>query len=373
MKILLDARPHRYRFSGTGRYTLELAAALGALFRETGDELCVVASPANSDELAARGLESIRESAVEPESSASQEVIKKIAAETKPDVYHTTNAVCPPLATVPSVLTLHDCIPLRCAFESTPQERVAFAAQTADALRICTRAIAVSETTFNDAREYFPEQIGKIRVVKFGVSDSFKPTSAAEHERAAAHLNLKRPYILYLGNNLRHKNLVALFEGYAHASPLLHGIRLALGGYGCEPAPRHLAAIAKHKLDDLVMWIGRIPADDIPAVFGAASAFVMPSLYEGFSMPLTEAMACGIPVACSDIPVFREICGEAAAYFNPENPETIAQALITAATDNIARNRIRAAGLDRVHLFDWRVTAAKTLEVYRETLDDKKR
>ena len=371
MKILLDARPHRYRFSGTGRYALELAAALGALFRETGDELCVVASPANSEELAARGVESIRESAVEPESPDSREVIHKIAADAKPDIYHTTNAVCPPLATIPSVLTLHDCIPLRCAFESTPQERVAFAAQIADALKICSRAIAVSETTFEDAREYFPAQFGKIRVVRHGVSDAFKPTSAAEHERAVEHLGLRRPYILYLGNSLRHKNLVALFDGYAHAAPLLHGVRLALGGYGCEQAPRHSAAIAKHGLEDLAVWIGRIPADDITAVFGAASAFVMPSLYEGFSMPLTEAMACGVPVACSDIPVFREICGDAAAYFDHKNPESIAQGLITAATDNIARNRLRAAGLDRARLFNWHDTAAKTLEVYKEAFADK--
>jgi len=369
MKILFDARPHRYRFSGTGRYATELAAALYELFRETGDELVVVACNETADNLRARGLDVIGGCEVGGDASITQDAIKAIVADVRPDIYHTPNAICPPLASVPSVLTLHDCIPLRCAFESTPQERVAFTAEIGDALKICSRAIAVSETTFEDAREYFPAQFEKIRVVRFGVSEGFKPTSAAEQERVVNSLGLKKPYILYVGNNLRHKNLVMLFEGFARVSKtLLHGFQLVLGGFGCEELPRHSKVIEKHGLQDAVRWPGRIAAGDIPALFGAAEAFAMPSVYEGFSMPITEAMACGVPVACSDIPVFREICGDGgvATFFTPDNPESIAQALVTAATDNIARTRGISAGYERARLFNWRDTALKTLEVYKE-------
>ena len=370
MKILFDARPHPYRFSGTGRYAVELAAALGALFRETGDELIVAASSENQNELAARGLNVIGGNECGTDTSVPpQEVIRQIVAEVKPDIYHTPNAVCPPLASVPSVLTLHDCIPLRCAFESTPQERVAFSAEIGAALKICSRAIIVSRTTYDDLCEYFTEHFDKFRVVRHGVSREFKPTPAAEHDRVAAALGLARPYILYVGNNLRHKNLVALFEGFGRAAKtLLHGFQLVLGGFGCEELPRHAKVIDKLGLHDSVKWIGKISAEDIPAVFGGARAFAMPSIYEGFSMPITEAMACGVPVACSDIPVFREICHDTATYFTPDNPESIAQGLVTAATDDIARARNIAAGLERVRIFDWRDAAVRTLEVYKEVV-----
>ena len=370
MKILFDARPHFYRFSGTGRYSLELAAALDGLFRETGDKLLVVASHANAERFAERGLESVVESPVEESGSLdSQEIIKNIAAAECPDVYHTPNAVCPPLDGIPSVLTLHDCIPLRCSFESTPQERIAFAAETGAALKACSRAIAVSETVMADAREYFSAQAGKISVVRHGVSKAFGPVSAGVRESVSRRLGLPQPFVLYVGNTLRHKNLVALFRGYARAESLLHGIGLVLGGFGCEPAQRHLAAIAELGLQDSVKWIGHVSADDVPALFGAASAFVMPSLYEGFSMPIAEAMLCGTPVACSDIAAFREICGDdAATYFDPENPESIAQGLVTATRDDAARARTSAMGLERAKAFDWHEVALKTLNIYKEVL-----
>ena len=149
---------------------------------------------------------------------------------------------------------------------------------------------------------------------------------------------------------------------------MLHGVRLVLGGFGCKPAPRHTRLIRELGLEELVTWIGDVPEADLPALYGAAAAFVMPSLYEGFCMPVVEAMACGTPVACSDIPASREVCGDTAVYFDPREPDSIAQALVTAATDNIVRNRHRAAAFDKVRGYTWEAAAQATREVYLEAL-----
>ena len=145
-------------------------------------------------------------------------------------------------------------------------------------------------------------------------------------------------------------------------------MQLVLGGYGCTPASRHTRLIKDLGLGDCVTWLGDIRPADLPAIFVSATAFVMPSLYEGFCMPVVEAMACGTPVACSDIPAFREVCGDAVTYFDPKNPDSIAQALVTAVTDDIARERNRASALEKVRGYTWTAAARATLDVYREAL-----
>lgn len=368
MKVLLDARTDIPRFPGVGRYASELSCALAGLFASTGDQLALICNSAVRRNFPpGTGIE-LFDCDVAPDASGSCGALGRIVQAIKPDLYHTPNRICEPLRDLPTVLTLHDCVPVKCAFETTPQERIAYLTSVGSALKTCTRAIAVSQATLDDIRDLFPGDADKCRVIHHGIGEPFKPTSAADHAAVAKTLGYGRPMILYIGNNKRHKNLVELFRGYDRAREMLHGVRLVLGGFGCTPVPRHKRLIQELGLEDLVTWIGDIPEAELPAVFGSATAFVMPSLYEGFCMPVVEAMACGTPVACSDIPAFREVCGDAATYFDPKSPDSIAQALVTAVTDDIARDRNRAVAFEKVRGYTWAAAARATLDVYREAL-----
>lgn len=368
MKVLLDARTDIPRFPGVGRYAAELSCALAGLFATTGDRLALICNSAVRRTVQPDSDTEIYDCDVPPDASNSCGALAQIVEAAKPDLYHTPNRICEPLQNLPTVLTVHDCVPVKCAFETTPQERIAYLTSVGSALKGCTRAIAVSQATLDDIREIFPGEAGKCQVVPHGVGEPFKPTSAEAHDAIAKTLGYKRPMILYIGNNKRHKNLVGLFRGYHRARELLHGVQLVLGGYGCTPAPRHTRLIHELGLGELVTWLGDIPADGLPALFGSATAFVMPSLYEGFCMPVVEAMACGTPVACSDIPAFREVCGDAVTYFDPKNPESIAQALVTVVTDDIARDRNRAAAFKKIRGYTWTEAARATRDVYHEAL-----
>ena len=368
MNILLDARTAIPRFPGVGRYALELSCALAGLFATTGDRLSLICNRAVNRAVPENTGIDVYECDVPPDAPDACGALGRIVQAAKPDIYHTPNRLCGPIPGLPAVLTLHDCVPVKCAFETTPQERIAYLTSVGSALKACTRAITVSQATLADIADLFPGDAGKCRVIPHGVGAPFKPTSAESHAAVAKSLGFSRPMILYIGDNKRHKNLVELFRGYDRAREMLHGVRLVLGGFGCKPAPRHTRLIREFGLEELVTWIGDVPEADLPALYGAAAAFVMPSLYEGFCMPVVEAMACGTPVACSDIPASREVCGDTAVYFDPREPDSIAQALVTAATDNIVRNRHRAAAFDKVRGYTWEAAAQATREVYLEAL-----
>ena len=368
MNVLLDARTAIPRFPGIGRYADELAAALSGVFVKSGDRLTLIGNSACKHRFASTANVSVVECDVAPDAPESREALSRILETVKPDLYHTPHRMCQPLVGIPTVLTLHDCVPVRCPFETTPQERIAYLSSMGAALKACTRGIAVSQTTLDDLHILFPEDTEKCQVIPHGVGKAFKPTRADQHDAAAKANHFKRPMLLYIGNNKRHKNLVELFRGYARASQMLHGVHLVLGGYGCTPLPRHTHLMNELGITELVTWIGDVTEADIPAVMGAATAFVMPSLYEGFCLPVVEAMACGTPVACSDIPAFREICRDSVTFFNPQDPDSIAQALVTVVTDNIVRNRNRAAALERSRDFKWSEVAAKTCAVYHEAV-----
>ena len=368
MKILFDARTAVPKFPGIGRYSIELGAALAKIMPQTGDELVLLVNT-NGRRLFDK-LENafIIETDDIPNSPVCSLAMMSIAKEVKADIYHTPNRICMPPAFLPTVLTVHDCAPIRCTYEYSPQERIAFTASMKSALKTCTRAIAVSEAMRTDVEELFPEAVGKISVVRHGVADAFKPSEHHKQELVAEKYGYSRPALLYIGNNKRHKNLIELFNGYARAENMIHGVGLVLAGYGCVHLARHKRCMTELGITDKITWIGEVLEEDLPDVISSATAFVMPSRYEGFCLPIAEAMACGTPVACSDIREFHEVAGDSATYFQASDPESIAQAIVTVVNDNIVRNRNRASGLERVQQYNWDTVARETMAVYKQAL-----
>jgi glycosyltransferase involved in cell wall biosynthesis len=193
--------------------------------------------------------------------------------------------------------------------------------------------IAISE----HARETLVERLSldpeRVRTIHLGVDrERFSPADVR-----------REPFLLYPANRWPHKNHETLFR----ALELLPGHRLVLTGYdGAVPAG--------------VESPGRVPHDELVSLYRRAAALVFPSLYEGFGQPVLEALACGCPVACSDLPALREVAGETAEYFDPLEPESIADAT----RDAIARGG--GSGPERAARFSWDECARKHDAVYRE-------
>ena len=182
-------------------------------------------------------------------------------------------------------------------------------------------------------------------------------------------LGLVRPYVLCLATNKPHKNLAGLVAGWARCSPgARKDTELVFAGRHDAAFPETREAIAEYGVFDTVRLLGPVPDALLPALMSGATAFCFPSLYEGFGLPVLEAMACGTPVAASNRSSLPEVVGDAGLLFDPADHEAIGVALSRLISDDKLRQRLARAGLARAHEFSWERTAQATLEGYRSVL-----
>ncbi len=203
-----------------------------------------------------------------------------------------------------------------------------------------------------------------------GVDPRFAPAPAPGwFHRWAAERGIRRPYFLFVGYQEPNKNLPGLLRGLARLRRLEGSIPdLVLVG-GAGPHGAEVRALAEDLgLTACVRWLGQIGMEELVAVYNQALALVLPSHYEGFGLPVVEAMACGTPVVASDRGAMAEVGGGATLACDVRDPERLAEALGRIASDPGLRARLRAAGLRRARLFSWERCARETLAVYREVL-----
>nr|WP_256502708.1 glycosyltransferase family 1 protein [Desulfuromonas sp. KJ2020] len=176
-------------------------------------------------------------------------------------------------------------------------------------------------------------------------------------------LHLPSRFVLFVGSIEPRKNLLRLLQAYQLLSDRLRReVKLVLAGFrGWEN--REVMAILK-KLEGDVHYLGYVTEQDLAALYNLADLFVYPSLYEGFGLPPLEAMACGCPVLVSRIASLPEVCGEAAAYLDPENVEEMTAELTRLLEDGTARGQLATKGLERAQLFSWERSAREHLAVF---------
>lgn len=229
--------------------------------------------------------------------------------------------------------------------------------------------IAVSESTKRDLQKFWGTKAEKIRVIHNGVSPDFyphDPKSAANY--LAGKYGTTRNYICAVGTLEPRKNLVRLIEAFA--------ILKRRNGFPCQlviAGPKGWGNLRLQKKAEAsglterdLRFLGFVPDPDLPLLYSGASAFVFPSLYEGFGLPLLEAMACGTPVACSNRSSLPEIGADAVLYFNPESAEEIAGVVEKILIDPALRQRLIQRGLERVRLFSWDSCAKSILSALNE-------
>jgi len=268
---------------------------------------------------------------------------------------------------LPSVATVHDLSQLHVP-QKYDMARMVYATRVLPALiGRQDRVVTVSSSTRADVLERTGIAPERVSVVPNGVDLSrYTTRNPAAAAGIAGRLGLEQPYLLYVAR-LEHpgKNHVTLLEAYARlkAAGLPH--KLVLAGPRWSGAEAIDAAVARLGLADCVVFTGFVDGDDLPGLYLGASGFVFPSLYEGFGIPLLEAMASGTPCCVANVSSLPEVAGNAALLFDPRDPHDIAQSMHRLLTDDVLRARLRARGLQRCAEFTWERSAQGVLDACR--------
>jgi glycosyltransferase involved in cell wall biosynthesis len=234
--------------------------------------------------------------------------------------------------------------------------------------------VTVSEYSRKDIANTYGIPEEKITVTPLGAGDAFFPRDRDEaKELLAREYGIEGPFILYLGRLQARKNLVRLVEAFSRIQHFGVPHKLVLAGKRDSLFDPVLSRIRGLKLDRRVILPGYVRSEHIPFFYSAADLFVFPSLYEGFGLPVVEAMACGVPVVTSRGSSLEEVAGDAALLVDPLDEEAIASAMTSALEDAALRSRLREAGLKRASDFSQEKTATKTLAVYEALLGIKSR
>lgn len=270
------------------------------------------------------------------------------------DVVHGTNFVSPPAHRSAGVVTIHD-LTYELLPETVTPDVLAYRGLVRQALARGAWVVTPSEHVANQVREHYGLSANRVRATPLGVSDAWHEATPLSGE-ARARLGLPEHYLLFVGSLDPRKNLPVLVAAHEHArraNPQLPPLVLA------GPAGRAEGLRSRDVL--LTGWLTDV---DLRATVAGCAGLVLPSLDEGFGLPVVEALACGRPVLASDIPALREVGGDQVVFAQP-NPEALAEGLerLVAMPDGAAE---QAARRSRAALFSWDHTARATLEVYRE-------
>jgi glycosyltransferase involved in cell wall biosynthesis len=264
-----------------------------------------------------------------------------------------------------SVFTLHDS-----AFRIFPETHTVYnrwflKIMMPRFLKAADAVIAVSNSTKRDAEYFYQVNSEKIHIVHQGVGPQFKPElDQGKLAFIRQTYGLPERYLLYVGSIEPRKNLAGLIEVFSHIKE--KDIKLVIAGrkgWRYRSIFEHLETL---ELEEKVILTGYVPDDDLPALYSNAEAFVFPSLYEGFGLPLLEAMACGAPVVSSNTSSLPETAGEAAILIAPQDDQSWVNALNDISSNPHLREELRQKGFRRVKDFSWDIAAQKTLAIYHE-------
>lgn len=284
------------------------------------------------------------------------------------DLFHFTNYAVPPMRENRALTTIYDMSFLRLPQYTDPQARkwpLRYAAQSAErALAVIT----VSEFSKAEITGLLGIPPEKVHVVYPGVSPAFRGQgNGAEGSRLPARYGLSDPYILCVGTLEPRKNIPTLLRAYGKKASFFRrrGCRLLLVGMKGWLYEEIFRTVRAHGLQQDVRFSGYVADDELIPIYRGAEFAVFPSFYEGFGMPLLEAMASSTPVLASDIAAHREVLGDAGLFFEPGDEEGLAQRMMELYENQGLRERLAGEGSRRALRFTWEASAASLVDVYR--------
>ncbi|MBD5232230.1 MAG: glycosyltransferase family 4 protein [Bacteroidales bacterium] len=271
-------------------------------------------------------------------------------------------------AGIPSVVTMHDVIYRRMPQCYSPIDRKIYDLKYGRSCRQATRIIAISECTKRDVMEYYGVPEEKIDIVYQGVDEIFKrPFTPAEIEQAIRKHGLQKPYILQVGSIEERKNAMLSVRAL---TALPADIELVLVGRPTPYLDKVLKKAERLGVRSRVRLLHGVPFPDLPLLYRGAAAAAYPSRYEGFGLPVLEALTCGTPCVAATGSCLEEAGGPGALYVDPDDTPAMAQALNKLLTDSDLRETLRAEGLRHADRFRGADVAANTRTVYLKAIED---
>lgn len=289
------------------------------------------------------------------------------------ELFHATEHLLLPLRGIPTVLTVHDLIFGHLPAHHKRLNRWYLNLAMPLYCRRATHIIAVSEHTRRDLIAAYGLAASKITVVHEAAASHFRPPSPEAVSAVRSRYGLPERYLLCVGTIEPRKNLSRLLSAFeaVRDEGLTDGL-VIVGRRGWLYGS-FLAQLEGSPAKEAVFFPGYVPDEDLPAFYGGAQALAFPSLYEGFGLPVLEAMACGTPVVASERSSIPEIGGDAVSTFDPTDEEAIARALCQVLRDPDLQREMRARGLVQAARFSWARAAAETEAVYDRVLGERAR
>jgi glycosyltransferase involved in cell wall biosynthesis len=280
------------------------------------------------------------------------------------DVLHCPANFGPGVRLLPTVVTIHDLLSFR------RPDLTAGAARGISVLsrlvrRSATRVLTVSEATADDIRHYLAVPAEDIDVVPLA---SRPPGEVVPAGLPAAVGAPTRPVVLSTGNRMPHKNFPTLLRAWSQMPADRRPLLVVTGSHGQDPLAPLVAELQLHEDVTLLGWVA---ADELEQLYARADLYVFPTLFEGFGLPVLEAMQRGCPVLASDIPVLREVGGDAATYTDMERPDVVAEAVLRLLADRAQLDRQSTAGRRRAAQFSWDAVAEQTAQTYRRAAGER--
>ncbi|MGH9805037.1 MAG: glycosyltransferase family 4 protein [Candidatus Acidiferrales bacterium] len=371
MRIAIDIR--RVRDFGAGTYTRNLVSTLAKLDAST--EYFLVGT---SSEFAEFGALPPSFSLLEFEPAADGlRHDARLALRLRRagvELFHMPYLAAPWILPCQHIVTVHDAVEfLDLAGEEHGLGGLIQFQRTRRRLHRAFRVLTVSQATRRDLQQIFGLPAAKIEVVYNALDARLAaPASAEESERTLSRYSVQGPYLLYAGNVKPHKNLSRLIEAFALVKdelrdhPRYAGLNLILIGDELSKHPQLRHAVVKSRTQHDVRFLGFVPPHVLGVFYARATAFVFPSLYEGFGLPPLEAMALGTPVVTSNVSALPEVLGDAAQFVNPENVFDISRGIRQVLLDDALRARLVERGRQQVRRFSWDDSVRRVLQIYQE-------
>jgi len=357
--------------TGVGRYLTGLVPALAKIFKEdefviigrSGEEKTWSLLPENAHVI----LVNI------PTGGISQHVLlNRIVSKLNVDLFHYPMFDLPVYIKSPSVITVHDlnaiCFPdyfTKGKWWRKPAARLLHIS----AIKRARMIITPSQAAADDLCGLFPAARGKVAAVTHGYTRINTDHEQACYEDMRSKSSLPSEYVLYVGVHRPHKNLEGLIKAVDKLRNTGNPISLVAAGAIDDRfmGPRKLAE--RLGMGSVVKFTGHVSDSELAVLYENAKCMVFASFQEGFGLPLLEAMDYGVPIACSDIPVHREVAKDAALYFDPGSPDDMAGAIRLLLDDRKLGEKLVEAGRKRLESFKWEDSAKKTMEVYRQAVE----
>jgi len=383
MRIVIDARMYGLEHAGIGRYISNLIRTISHQQSAiSNQQFILLVRKSKVDEIKKEVGRKLRlEVADYPHYSFQEQIFLPISLlKIKPDLVHFPHFNVPILWWGKQVVTIHDLIKHESkGRETTTRSGLLYWFKYLNyrflvwlAVKRAVKVIVPSNYWKKELGQRYKLKQEKIVVTYEGVEKKFQISNFQFpiSNKILGKYKIKKPFLIYTGSLYPHKNVERLVEAVKilnQPSTINHQSLVTLV-IVCSRSvfyERFEKKIKEMKAEELVNLVGFVPDEDLVSLYQGAEAFVFPSLLEGFGLPGLEAMACGCPVICSDIPVLKEIYNEAAEYFDPDDIDDIAEKIKKVIKDKRTSNTLIKKGFKQVKKYSWQRMAEQTLEVYK--------